>query len=35
MKETDVYDFSARRAIAGTIIFWLNLYLIYLGVTSL
>ena len=35
MKEDDVYDFSARRAIAGTVVFWLNLYLIYLGVTAL
>jgi len=35
MKPDDVYDFSARRAIAGTFVFWLNLYLIYLGVTAL
>ena len=35
MKPDDVYDLSARRAIAGTVVFWLNLYLIYLGVTAL
>ena len=35
MKPDDVYDFSARRAIAGTVVFWLNLYLIYLGVQAL
>jgi len=35
MKAGDVYDFSARRAIAGTVVYWLSLYLIYLGVTAL
>jgi len=35
MKPTDIYDFSARRAIAGVVMFWLNLYLIYLGVQAL
>jgi hypothetical protein len=39
MKPDDVYDFSARRAIAGTLVYWLSLglfgYLVYLGVTSL
>ena len=35
MKPTDIYDFSARRAIAGTVMFWFNLYLIYLGVRAL
>jgi len=39
MKPDDVYDFSARRAIAGTVVYWLSLslfgYLVYLGVASL
>ena len=35
MKPDDVYDFSARRAIAGTVVYWLSLYLIYLGVQAL
>ena len=35
MKPDDVYDFSARRAIAGTAMFWVNLYLIYIGIQAL
>ena len=39
MKTGDVYDFSARRAIAGTLVYWLSLslfgYLIYIGVQAL
>jgi len=35
MKPDDVYDFSARRAIAGVVMFWLNLYLIYIGIQAL
>jgi hypothetical protein len=35
MKPGDIYDFSARRAIGGTLAFWLSLYATYFWVTLL
>ena len=35
MKPTDFYDFSASRALLGTSVYCLNLYLIYIGIQAL
>mgnify|MGYP000910214096 CR=1 FL=1 len=35
MKPTDVYDFSARRAIGGTAAYWLSLFITYNYLTLL